>query len=142
MSKGVNKVIIVGNVAKDIEVKYMPDGTAVVNMIIVTSEKWKDKNTGEDVERPEWHRIVMYRKLAEIAEKYVKKGIKLYLEGKLRTTEYEDKNNIKRYATNIVADEMQMLTFPSDSEQKNKNIRWSNEKENQSSDDFDDEIPF
>ena len=108
MAKGVNKVILVGNVGGDPETKYMPSGGAVTNLSIATSESWKDKQTGQAQERTEWHRVVFFNRLAEIASEYVKKGSKVYLEGSLRTRQWEQ-DGVKRYSTEIVASEMQML---------------------------------
>lgn len=108
MSKGINKVIIVGNLGRDPETRYMPSGAAVTNIAVATSESWKDKETGEIQERTEWHRIVFFNKLAEIAGQYLKKGSKVYIEGSLRTRSY-DKDGQKHYATEIIASEMQML---------------------------------
>jgi single-strand DNA-binding protein len=107
-SRGVNKVILVGNVGRDPETRYMPSGGAVCNLALATSETWKDKNTGQNQERTEWHRIVFFNRLAEIVNEYVRKGSKLYIEGSLRTRSWEQ-DGIKRYATEIVANEMQML---------------------------------
>ena len=107
-SRGINKVILVGNVGQDPETRYMPNGGAVTNVTLATSETWKDKNTGENQERTEWHRIVFYQRLAEIVAEYVKKGSKLYVEGALRTRSWEQEG-VKRYATEIIANEMQML---------------------------------
>lgn len=107
-SRGVNKVILVGNVGQDPETRYMPNGNAVTNLTIATSETWKDKNTGEQQEKTEWHRITFYQRLAEIVAEYVKKGSKLYVEGRLQTRSWEQ-DGIKRYATDIIANEMQML---------------------------------
>lgn len=107
-SRGVNKVILVGNVGQDPETRYMPNGGAVTNVTLATSESWKDKNTGENQERTEWHRLVFYNKLAEIVAEYVKKGSKLYVEGALRTRSWEQ-DGVKRYSTEIIANEMQML---------------------------------
>jgi single-strand DNA-binding protein len=110
MSKGsVNKVILIGNLGQDPEVRYMPNGGAVCNISVATSEVWKDKNSGENQERTEWHRVVMFRKLAEIAGEYLKKGSKVYLEGKLQTRKWQDQQGQDRYTTEIIADEMQML---------------------------------
>ena len=108
MARGVNKVILVGNLGQDPETRYMPSGGAVTNLSIATSESWKDKQTGEKKERMEWHRVVFFNRLAEIAGEYLKKGSKVYVEGSLRTREWE-KDGIKRYSTEIVASEMQML---------------------------------
>lgn len=107
-SRGINKVILVGNVGQDPETRYMPNGGAVTNLSIATSETWKDKNSGEQQERTEWHRVVFYQRLAEIVAEYVKKGSKLYIEGSLRTRSWEQ-DGVKRYATEIIADQMQML---------------------------------
>jgi single-strand DNA-binding protein len=107
-SRGINKVILVGNVGQDPETRYMPNGGAVTNITLATSETWKDKNTGENQERTEWHRITFYQRLAEIVAEYVKKGSKLYVEGSLRTRSWEQ-DGVKRYATEIIASEMQML---------------------------------
>ena len=107
-SRGVNKVILVGNLGNDPEVRYMPNGNAVANISLATSDSWKDKNTGEQQERTEWHRVVFFNRLAEIVEQYVKKGSKLYVEGRLQTRSWEQ-DGVKRYTTEIVASEMQML---------------------------------
>ena len=107
-SRGVNKVILVGNVGNDPEVRYMPNGNAVANVSIATSETWKDKGNGEQQEKTEWHRVVFFNRLAEIVEQYVKKGSKLYLEGRLQTRQWEQEG-VKRYSTEVVASEMQML---------------------------------
>jgi single-strand DNA-binding protein len=108
-SRGVNKVILIGNLGQDPEVRYMPNGGAVCNLTVATSETWKDKNTGEMQEKTEWHRVVMFRRLAEIAGEYLKKGSKVYLEGKLQTRKWQDQQGQDRYTTEVVADEMQML---------------------------------
>ena len=106
---GINKVILIGNLGRDPEVRYTPDGTAVANFTIATSEEWKDKNTGEKKERTEWHRIVAFRRLGEICGEYLSKGRQVYIEGRLQTREWEDKEGNKRYTTEIVANQMQML---------------------------------
>ena len=108
MARGINKVILVGNLGADPETRYTPSGTAITTIRIATSESWKDKQTGEQQERTEWHRVKFFGRLAEIAGEYLKKGGQVYVEGRLRTEEYE-KDGIKRYSTDIVADEMQML---------------------------------
>lgn len=107
-SRGVNKVILVGNVGKDPETRYLPSGGAVTNVTLATSDTWKDKNTGQPQEKTEWHRIVFFNRLAEIVNEYVRKGSKLYIEGRLQTRSWEQ-DGITRYATEIVANEMQML---------------------------------
>ena len=109
MARGVNKVILVGNLGADPEVKYMPNGNAVANVTLATSESWKDKQSGENREKTEWHRVVFFRRLAEIVGEYLKKGSQVYIEGKLQTRKWQDKNGVDRYTTEIVANEMQML---------------------------------
>lgn len=107
--RGVNKVILVGNLGQDPETRYMPNGGAVTNASIATSETWKDKNSGQMQERTEWHRVVFFNRLAEIAGEYLKKGTKVYVEGSLRTRKWQDQSGSDRYTTEIVASEMQML---------------------------------
>ncbi len=109
MARGINKVTIVGNLGQDPEVRYTTSGSAVTNISVATSESWKDKNTGEDVVKTEWHRIVFFGRLAEIAGEYLKRGSQVYIEGKLQTRKWQDQNNQDRYTTEIVANEMQML---------------------------------
>jgi single-strand DNA-binding protein len=109
MARGVNKVIIVGNLGKDPETRYMPSGSAVTNLRVATTEAWKDKQSGEQQERTEWHAVAMFGRLAEIAAEYLRKGSQVYIEGKLRTRKWQDKEGKDRYTTEIVADEMQML---------------------------------
>ncbi|MFZ5757568.1 MAG: single-stranded DNA-binding protein [Pseudomonadota bacterium] len=106
--KGINKVILIGNLGRDPETKYLPSGGAVTNVALATSESWKDKQSGQQQERTEWHRVVFFNKLAEIAGQYLKKGSKVYIEGSLRTRQWE-KDGQKHYTTEIVASEMQML---------------------------------
>ncbi len=108
-SRGVNKVILIGNLGQDPEVRYMPNGGAVTNITLATSETWKDKNSGEQQEKTEWHRVVMFRRLAEIAGEYLKKGSKVFIEGRLQTRKWQDQQGNDRYTTEIVADNMQML---------------------------------
>lgn len=105
----VNKVIIVGNLGRDPETRYMPNGEAVTNVAVATTESWRDKNTGDKKEITEWHRITFYRKLAEIAGQYLKKGSQVYVEGRLQTRKWTDKDGVERYTTEIIADTMQML---------------------------------
>ena len=140
MPRGINKVIIVGNLGNDPDTKYMPSGGAVTNLSVATSESWKDKQTGEQKERTEWHRVAMFGRLAEIAAEYLRKGSQVYLEGKLRTRKWQDKSGQDRYTTEIIADEMQMLggksgegrSQPADSQPEGR----------PQPDDFDDDIPF
>lgn len=108
MARGVNKVILVGNLGNDPEVRYSQSGSAITTISVATSESWKDKN-GEQQERTEWHRVKAFGRLAEIMGEYLKKGRQVYIEGSLRTEKYTDKNGVEKYATDIIADEMQML---------------------------------
>lgn len=109
MSRGINKVIIVGRMGNDPDVRYTASGSAVTTISVATSETWKDTNTGQQQERTEWHRVVFFGRLAEIAGQYLKKGSQVYVEGSLRTNKYTDKNGIERYSTDINANELQML---------------------------------
>lgn len=109
MARGINKVILVGNVGVDPEVRYMPNGNAVTTLSLATSETWKDKQTGDKQERTEWHRVVCFNKLGEIAGEYVRKGSKLYVEGSLRTRKWQDPQGQDKYTTEIVASDIQML---------------------------------
>lgn len=108
-SRGINKVILVGNLGNDPEIRYSQAGAAITNISIATSETWKDKQTGQPQERTEWHRVVFFNRLAEIAGEYLRKGSKVYVEGSLRTRKWQDKEGSDRYTTEIVANEMQML---------------------------------
>lgn len=108
-SRGVNKVILIGNIGQDPEIRYTPAGSAITNISIATSETWKDKQTGQSQERTEWHRVVFFNRLAEIAGEYLRKGSKVYIEGSLRTRKWQDQQGQERYTTEIVANEMQML---------------------------------
>jgi single-strand DNA-binding protein len=109
MARGVNKVILVGNLGADPDTRYMPSGKAVTNIRLATSESWKDRQTGDMQERTEWHSIVMYDKLGEIAAEYLRKGSQVYIEGKIRTRKWQDKEGKDRYTTEVIADQMQML---------------------------------
>ena len=109
MARGINKVILVGNLGNDPDVRYTQSGAAVANVSIATSESWKDKTTGEQQDRTEWHRVVFFGRLAEIVSEYLKKGSQIYVEGRLQTRKWQDKEGIDRYTTEIVANEMQML---------------------------------
>jgi single-strand DNA-binding protein len=109
MARGINKVILIGNLGADPDTKYMPSGGAVTSVSLATSESWKDKQTGEQQERTEWHRVVFFNRLAEIAGEYLRKGSKVYVEGSLRTRKWQDQSSQDRYTTEIVANEMQML---------------------------------
>lgn len=152
----VNKVIIVGNLGKDPETRYLPNGDAVCNITVATSESWKDKSTGEKKEITEWHRIVFFRRLAEIAGEYLKKGASVYIEGRIRTRKWQDKEGNDRYTTEIEATEMQMLGSresrgDGDSRQADDyraasggtaDRRQKPAKREPSFDDMDDDIPF
>ena len=157
MARGINKVIIVGNVGGDPETRYMPSGSAVTNLTIATNESWKDKATGEQKERTEWHRVAMFNRLAEIAAEYLRKGTQVYIEGKLRTRKWQDKGGQDRYTTEIIADEMQMLgsrggsgggNFSSGqqgdapSSGNHQGQGGGNTPPQPGPDDFDDDIPF
>lgn len=109
MARGINKVILIGNIGQDPEVKYLPSGGAVTNVNVATSETWKDKNTGQPQERTEWHRVTFFNRLGEIAGEYLRKGSKVYIEGSLRTRKWQAQDGTDRYSTEIVANEMQML---------------------------------
>lgn len=149
MAKGsVNKVILIGNLGRDPELRYTPNGTAVAQFSIATTEAWKDKQSGENQERTEWHRIVMYSRLAEIAGEYLRKGSKIFIEGRLQTRKWQDKNSGQdRYTTEIIADSLQMLDGKGSSGQSSNNSEApAQEKEMEAShapaDNFDDDIPF
>ena len=109
MARGVNKVILVGNLGKDPEMKYTASGAAIANVTVATSESWNDKQTGERVDKTEWHRVVAFQRLAEIMGEYLKKGSQVYIEGKLQTRKWQDQNGQDRWTTEVVANEMQML---------------------------------
>lgn len=162
MARGINKVILVGNLGKDPEAKFMPSGNAVTNITVATSESWKDKQTGQQQERTEWHRVVFFNRLAEIASEYLKKGSKVYIEGSLRTRKWQGQDGQDRYTTEIVASEMQMLDSrggstgydnPAPAQQNAPQAQGSQQQPNQQPssttsvpdagfDSFDDDIPF
>lgn len=144
MARGVNKVIIVGNLGQDPETKFMPSGGAVTNVSVATSETWKDKNTGQQQERTEWHKVVFFKKLAEIAGEYLKKGSKVYIEGSLRTRKWQDQSGQDRYSTEIVASEMQMLDSKGGDGggYQQQSPQQAPAQQQAPIDDFDSEIPF
>lgn len=164
MARGVNKVILIGNLGKDPDMRHMPSGGAVANLTIATSDQWLDKQSGEKTEKTEWHRVVMFGRLGEIAGEYLRKGSKVYVEGRLQTRKWQDKDGQDRYTTEIVANEMQMLDgkgsnapnmdegepmsgspFPSNNSSSNSNSHKNTKPpaaNNSSMDDFDDDIPF
>jgi len=141
MARGINKVILVGNLGNDPEVRYMPSGGAVANLTIATSETWKDKESGQKVEKTEWHRVVMFNRLGEIAGEYLKKGSKVYIEGKLQTRKWQDKDGQDRYTTEIVASEMQMLDSR-ESAPQSQQAPQSTPVDPDNFGDFSDDIPF
>jgi single-strand DNA-binding protein len=153
MARGINKVILIGNLGKDPETRYMPSGGAVTNVTLATSETWKDKNSGEQQERTEWHRVVFFNRLGEIAGEYLRKGSKVYVEGSLRTRKWQGQDGQDRYTTEIVASEMQMLdsrgggsaSFDAPQPQAQPQPSRAPAASSQpaySDNDFDDDIPF
>lgn len=156
MARGINKVILIGNLGADPEVRHMPSGGAVTNLSVATSESWKDKDTGQMVDRTEWHRVVLYQRLAEIAGEYLKKGSKVYIEGSLRTRKWADKTSGQdRYTTEIIGNNMQMLdgrggqaggdfeqSAPSYDAPQSHAKTSAPQAVSAGVDDFDDEIPF
>ncbi|MHA7840522.1 MAG: single-stranded DNA-binding protein [Gammaproteobacteria bacterium] len=154
-ARGVNKVILVGNLGTDPEVRYLPSGSAVANISIATNMSWKDKQTGEMKDRTEWHRVALFDRLGEIAGEYLRKGSKVYIEGSLRTRKWQDNNGNDRYSTEIVANEMQMLDNRRDGVDSgfddgpsfNNDVRKSSNTSeapatSNAAADFDDDIPF
>lgn len=128
MNRGVNKVILVGNVGQDPDTKYTAGGSAITNISVATSEAWKDKNTGQVTEKTEWHRVIFFNRLAEIAGEYLRKGSKVYIEGKLQTRKWQDQSGQDRYTTEIVANELQMLDGkPENSQQDYRGHTGSNQ---------------
>lgn len=148
MARGVNKVILIGNLGQDPEVRYMPNGNAVANVTIATSESWKDKNTGQQVDKTEWHRVIFFRRLAEIAGEYLKKGSKVYIEGKLQTRKWQDKNGVDHWTTEVIANEMQMLdsrgtgSAPAQQKDNQASAQAASAAPAPNANDFDDDIPF
>ena len=152
MARGINKVILVGNLGSDPETRYMPSGGAVTNLSIATSESWKDKQTGEQKDRTEWHKVAMFGRLAEIAAEYLRKGSQCYIEGKLRTRKWQDRDGNDRWTTEIIADEMQMLggrgggggaaPYSGGGGSSSSNQPPSGGGSAPPADDFDDDIPF
>ena len=147
MARGINKVILVGNLGADPETRYMPSGSAVTNLSVATSESWKDKQTGEQKDRTEWHKVVMFDRLAEIAAEYLRKGSQVYIEGKLQTRKWQDRDGNDRWTTEVRANEMQMLggrggaggAAPMSSDSRPSS---SSPPPQPGPDDFDDDIPF
>ena len=141
MARGINKVILIGNLGKDPETRYMPSGGAVTNVTLATSETWKDKNTGEQQERTEWHRVVFFNRLGEIAGEYLRKGSKVYVEGSLRTRKWE-KDGEDRYTTEIVASDLQMLDSRQLGGHADRSPNPGGGGGASASNEFDDDIPF
>jgi single-strand DNA-binding protein len=144
MARGINKVIVVGNLGADPDTRALPSGNQVTNISVATSESWNDKVTGEKQERTEWHRVVFYGRLAEIAGDYLKKGSQVYVEGKLQTRKWEDKEGNERWTTEIVSNQMQMLGEKMSQSASNQgNVTKQNNSSNEFVDEeFDDDIPF
>jgi single-strand DNA-binding protein len=156
MARGVNKVILIGNLGNDPDIRYTAGGAAVANISLATAESWRDKESGEQQERTEWHRIVFFGRLAEIVGEYLRKGSQVYVEGRLQTRKWQDKEGVDRYTTEIVANEMQMLGSksggsanyesapqqPQNSAPAQKPQASSNNSAATPTDDFDDDIPF
>jgi single-strand DNA-binding protein len=145
MARGINKVILVGNLGADPDTRYMPSGGAVTNLSIATSESWKDKQSGEQKERTEWHKVAMFGRLAEISAEYLRKGSQVYIEGKIRTRKWQDKEGKDRWTTEVIADEMQMLGGRGGGGAPARDDSSSQSSAPQKAaepDDFDDDIPF
>jgi len=145
MARGINKVILVGHLGADPETRYMPSGSAVTNLRVATSEAWKDKTSGEQQERTEWHRVAMFGRLAEIAAEYLRKGSQVYIEGSLRTRKWQDKDGGDRWSTEVIANEMQMLGGRSDASAPARSGSSSMPAAVADSgppDEFNDDIPF
>ena len=144
MARGINKVIIVGNLGADPDSRAMPSGNAVTNISVATSESWNDRETGEKQEKTEWHRVVFFNRLAEIAAQYLKKGSQVYVEGRLQTRKWEDKEGNERWTTEVVANQMQMLGDRMSNDMSNDNASSSQSSSDNdfSTDEFDDDIPF
>ena len=149
MARGINKVILVGNLGADPETRYMPSGSAVTNLSVATSESWKDKQTGEQKDRTEWHKVVMFDRLAEVAAEYLRKGSQVYIEGKIQTRKWQDRDGNDRWTTEVRANEMQMLggrgggggAAPMNRDQGSSSAP-SSAPPQAGPDDFDDDIPF
>ena len=150
MARGVNKVILIGNLGNDPDIRYTASGAAVANISLATAETWRDKETGDQQERTEWHRIVFFGRLAEIVGEYLKKGSQIYVEGRLQTRKWQDKEGNDRYTTEIVANEMQMLgsrgvsSGPADLDQSAaaEKAETGKQAKKPADEDFDDDIPF
>ena len=137
----VNKALIIGNLGQDPEIKYTQSGSPVANLSVATSERWKDKNTGEQKEQTEWHRVVVFGRLAEIAEQYLKKGSKIFIEGKIQTRDWEDAEGNKKYTTEAVAREMTMLDSRASTD-SSASSSDNSAKDAAKDDNFEEDIPF
>ena len=137
----VNKALIIGNLGQDPEIKYTQSGSPVANLSVATSERWKDKNTGEQKEQTEWHRVVVFGRLAEIAEQYLKKGSKIFIEGKIQTRDWEDAEGNKKYTTEVVAREMTMLDSRASAD-SSASSSDNSAKDTAKDDNFEEDIPF
>lgn len=162
MARGINKVILIGNLGNDPEVRYMPSGGAVATLSVATTDTWKDKQTNEKQEQTEWHRVVLFNRLGEIAGEYLRKGAKVYIEGSLRTRKWQDKDGVDRYTTEIIGRELEMLDgrnsggsggFERNENQYNKSSSYSGAQKSATpsqdgppahttAHEFDDDIPF
>lgn len=142
MSRGINKVILVGNLGQDPDTRYMPNGKAVTNIRIATSEQWKDRETGDQKEKTEWHTVVLFDKLGEIAGEYLRKGSQVYIEGSLRTRKWTDKEGKDRYSTEIVARDMQMLGGKPQGGERAAQPKQQPASSSDWPDDFNDDIPL
>lgn len=150
MARGINKVILVGNLGKEPEVRFTPEGSAIANVVLATSDSWRDKQTGEMQDRTEWHKVVFFNRLAEIAGEYLHKGSKVYIEGSIKTRKWTDKDNNERYTTEVVANEMQMLDKKGEAEYNNATAAQPSRAPSApakqatpaAENNFDDDIPF
>jgi single-strand DNA-binding protein len=142
MAKGVNRVFLIGNLGKDPEVRYGSSGNAITNVTLATSDSWKDKNTGEQQEKTEWHRVVFFNRLAEIAGEYLTKGSKVYVEGKLQTRKWQGDDGQDRYTTEIVASQMQMLDSKQGGNYERQERAPHQQQKPEQNQDFDDDIPW
>ncbi len=142
MARGINKVILVGNLGADPESRAMPSGSAVTNIRVATTESWKDKNTGDQQDRTEWHRVAFFGRLAEIAAEYLHKGSQVYIEGRIRTRKWQDREGNDRWSTEIIANEMQMLGGRAGSGAPAQEAAVAEAEAPQPGAEFDDDIPF
>lgn len=142
MVRGINKVILIGNLGANPEIRYTSTGNAVVNISVATTDVWKDSKTGEVNNRTEWHRVVLYNRLGEIANDYLKKGSKVYIEGSLRTNKWKDPNGVERYNIDIIANNMQILDSKFEKSSIDNTINTADSLKKSDKENFDDDIPF